>query len=133
MCTKWETKFPLYIVHCGCAAFVNNKLICFVWLFSSQIALPIYWYTWRSVFASVFNVCYVFQGYLLIENFFTEEELNPCKDAINLLVDQLANKLYDAGKIKSMLQLFNYNIVKLYMQKLKLRDKCLKIVTWFKC
>jgi len=37
--------------------------------------------------------------------------LNTCKDAINLLVDQLANKLYDAGKIKSMYRWFHDNSV----------------------
>jgi len=37
----------------------------------------------------------------MIDNFFKEEELNPCKEAINLLVDKLADKLYNAGKIKS--------------------------------
>jgi len=39
---------------------------------------------------------------LAIDSFFNEEELNACKEAINLLVDELANKLYKAGKIKSM-------------------------------
>jgi len=38
---------------------------------------------------------------VLIDSFFTEDELNPGKDAINDLVDQLAHKLYNAGKIKS--------------------------------
>jgi len=42
------------------------------------------------------------QGFLLIDSFFTEDELNPGKDAINDLVDELAHKLYNAGKIKSM-------------------------------
>jgi len=38
-----------------------------------------------------------------MESFFTEEELNPGKDAINDLVDELAHKLYNGGKIKSRL------------------------------
>ena len=53
----------------------------------------------------------VFQGYLVIDNFFKEEELNTCKDAINLLVDQLANKLYSAGKIKSVCRWFHDNSI----------------------
>ena len=43
-----------------------------------------------------------FQGYLIVENFFdTEKELDPVRKDIEVLVDNLANKLYDAGKIKS--------------------------------
>jgi len=41
------------------------------------------------------------QGFLLIDSFFKEEELNPAKDAINDLVDELAHKLYKGGKITS--------------------------------
>jgi len=37
----------------------------------------------------------------VIDSFFTEEELNPGKDAINELVDELAHKLYNGGKAKS--------------------------------
>jgi len=54
-------------------------------------------------------MCCVFQGYLVVDSFFSEEELNPCKDAVNSLVDKLAHKLYDAGKIKS-----TYQVVLLY-------------------
>ena len=45
----------------------------------------------------------------MVDSFFSEEELNPCKDAVNSLVDKLAHKLYDAGKIKS-----TYQVVLLY-------------------
>jgi len=41
------------------------------------------------------------QGFLVIDSFFADEELNPGKDAINDLVDDLAHKLYNGGKIKS--------------------------------
>ena len=37
----------------------------------------------------------------MIDSFFTEDELNPGIDAINDLVDELARKLYNGGKIKS--------------------------------
>lgn len=43
-----------------------------------------------------------FQGYLVIEDFFREDELQPVRDCINRVVDDLALKLYKAGKIKSM-------------------------------
>lgn len=44
----------------------------------------------------------IFQGYILIEDFFdVKKELDPVREAINTLVDDLAKKLYDAGKIKS--------------------------------
>lgn len=39
-----------------------------------------------------------------MEKFFTEEELQPCRDAIADMVEMLANKLYEAGKIKSKSQ-----------------------------
>ena len=45
----------------------------------------------------------VFQGYLAFDSFFKEEELNACKEAINSLVDELAHKLYNAGKIEYVL------------------------------
>lgn len=37
----------------------------------------------------------------MVENFFRPEELNTCRDAIKVLVDDLAKKLHDAGKITS--------------------------------
>lgn len=43
----------------------------------------------------------IFQGYVIVEDFFTSEELEPVKGAINRLVDDLAHKLYKAGKIPS--------------------------------
>ena len=43
----------------------------------------------------------VLQGFLLVENFFPPSRLDAVKEAINGLVDMMANKLYDAGKIKS--------------------------------
>ncbi len=44
---------------------------------------------------------------MLVEDFYTRDELDPCKDAIEVLVDKLANKLYSGGKIKSKFH-FNY-------------------------
>lgn len=42
------------------------------------------------------------EGYILIEDFFdVKKELDPVREAINTLVDDLAKKLYDAGKLKS--------------------------------
>jgi hypothetical protein len=43
----------------------------------------------------------MFQGFLLLDSFFKPDELDPGKAAINDLVDGLANKLFEAGKIKS--------------------------------
>lgn len=43
------------------------------------------------------------EGYILIEDFFdVKKELDPVREAINTLVDDLAKKLYDAGKIKKL-------------------------------
>jgi hypothetical protein len=41
------------------------------------------------------------QGFLVIDSFFDRSELDLGQQAVNDLVDELANKLYDAGKIKS--------------------------------
>ncbi len=45
-------------------------------------------------------LCYLLQGYVILEQFFTRDELDPCKAAIEVLVEGLAQKLYTAGKIK---------------------------------
>ncbi|XP_053403695.1 uncharacterized protein LOC123537801 [Mercenaria mercenaria] len=45
---------------------------------------------------------YFENGYLVIEDFFTEEELQPARDCINQIVDDLAQKLFKAGKIKNL-------------------------------
>ena len=39
---------------------------------------------------------------MVIDNFFTDEELEPCRQEIATIVDKLANKLYNAGKIKGI-------------------------------
>lgn len=45
--------------------------------------------------------CFLFfQGFIIIKDFFKPEELNPVRDAIDGLVEDLAQKLYKAGKIK---------------------------------
>lgn len=41
-----------------------------------------------------------FQGFLIVENFFDKSDLDACREAVNELVDQLARKLFNAGKIK---------------------------------
>lgn len=42
----------------------------------------------------------MYQGFLLIPEFFEKSELEPIITAICELVDGLAEKLYSAGKIK---------------------------------
>lgn len=46
------------------------------------------------------------EGYVIVEDYFTDEELQPCKDAISGLVEGLAQKLYDGGKIDKMYREF---------------------------
>ena len=41
------------------------------------------------------------QGFVLVKDFFPPKRLDVVREAVNDLVDQMANKLYDAGKIKS--------------------------------
>jgi glycerol-3-phosphate O-acyltransferase len=44
---------------------------------------------------------FLYQGYLIIKDFFTDEELQACRDDLEDEVDKLAQKLHKAGKIKS--------------------------------
>ena len=37
----------------------------------------------------------------MVKDFFKPEELDPCREDIGVMVDQLAHKLFDAGKVKS--------------------------------
>jgi hypothetical protein len=48
------------------------------------------------------------EGFLVIEDFFTPNELNPAINAIEDLVDDLAQKLYNAGKIKDLYKDYSY-------------------------
>ena len=43
----------------------------------------------------------IFQGYVLVEDFFTPEELEPARAASERLVDIVAQRLFKAGKISS--------------------------------
>ncbi|XP_060071960.1 uncharacterized protein LOC132551830 [Ylistrum balloti] len=47
-------------------------------------------------------------GYLIVDNFFTREELDTCRNAVNEQVEHLAQKLYRAGKIKSLYTEFGF-------------------------
>ncbi|XP_052765897.1 1-deoxypentalenic acid 11-beta-hydroxylase-like [Mya arenaria] len=44
---------------------------------------------------------YFEKGYLVLPNFFTKEEMEPCRKTTEELVDNLAKKLFEAGKIKN--------------------------------
>jgi hypothetical protein len=48
------------------------------------------------------------EGFLIVDSFFRNEELNPARDAVNSLVEELAQKLYKAGKINSLYSEFGY-------------------------
>ena len=54
--------------------------------------------SWSCVELFVF---WFIQGYVLVDSFFKKEELDACRDAIEVLVDGLANMLYTGNKIKS--------------------------------
>lgn len=45
---------------------------------------------------------YFEDGYVIVEDFFKKEDLDACREAINELVEQLAQKLHKAGKIKDL-------------------------------
>lgn len=42
------------------------------------------------------------EGYIVVRDFFTREELDPCRRDIEVMVENLAQKLFKAGKIKSL-------------------------------
>lgn len=42
------------------------------------------------------------EGYLVVRDFFSRHELDPCRRDIETMVEQLAQKLYAAGKVKSL-------------------------------
>jgi hypothetical protein len=44
----------------------------------------------------------IFQGFVIVEDFFDKKLLDDCREAVNELVEQLAQKLFKAGKIKGM-------------------------------
>ncbi|KAK3715067.1 hypothetical protein QZH41_012139, partial [Actinostola sp. cb2023] len=44
---------------------------------------------------------HLFQGYVVVQSFFTKEELQPVIESINEIVDDVAEKLYKAGKISN--------------------------------
>ncbi|OWF37078.1 uncharacterized protein LOC110440617 [Mizuhopecten yessoensis] len=41
-------------------------------------------------------------GYVIVKDFFTRAELDTCRNAVNQQVENLAQKLYGAGKIKNL-------------------------------
>ncbi|XP_071493910.1 phytanoyl-CoA dioxygenase domain-containing protein 1 homolog [Diadema antillarum] len=43
---------------------------------------------------------YFDEGFVVVPNFFKPEDLDPVREGVKYLVNQLVNKLYDAGKIK---------------------------------
>ncbi|XP_062615047.1 uncharacterized protein LOC134276778 [Saccostrea cucullata] len=51
---------------------------------------------------------YFENGYVIVKDFFTKEELDPCRKAINRFVDLLAQKLYESGRIKSLYSEFGF-------------------------
>lgn len=42
------------------------------------------------------------EGYVIVDKFFEKEELDPCRDAINRQVDELASMLHRGGKIQNL-------------------------------
>ncbi|XP_076463677.1 phytanoyl-CoA dioxygenase domain-containing protein 1-like [Babylonia areolata] len=42
------------------------------------------------------------KGYVIVESFFKKEELDACRESIEVLVDDLANLLYNGKKIKNL-------------------------------
>ncbi|XP_033763921.1 uncharacterized protein LOC117345084 [Pecten maximus] len=48
-------------------------------------------------------------GFVIVEDFFTPEELNPCKEDIADVVDEVANMLWKKGKIKDLYNDFGFH------------------------
>ncbi|RUS87419.1 hypothetical protein EGW08_004794 [Elysia chlorotica] len=58
------------------------------------------------------------EGYIVVRDYFSREQLDPCTEDISLMVDQLANKLYTAGKISDL-----YSDYGLFERLTKLEDE----------
>jgi len=66
------------------------------------------------------------QGYTVVEDFFSPEELQPCRDAIANMVDVLATKLHDAGKITGRLgrpSMLSFKYMYKYFMKINIKCK----------
>jgi len=50
------------------------------------------------------------QGFLIVRDFFDRSELEPCMQAIDQLVDDLAERLYRANKIDGFLFVYHYTM-----------------------
>ena len=48
--------------------------------------------------------------YIVVEKFFTQDELDPCRDAVNDSVEELAQRLYQTKRIKSKTNLKSYSL-----------------------
>ncbi|XP_062597342.1 uncharacterized protein LOC134258774 [Saccostrea cucullata] len=58
------------------------------------------------------------EGYVVVKDFFSPSELEPCRKALEKLVDDVAHRLYNAGKISSL-----YNDCDLFHERLQKMDK----------
>lgn len=54
------------------------------------------------------------KGFVIVKDFFKPEELEPCRQACNELVEQVAQKLYKAGKIQKLYEEYGFE-QRLYM------------------
>ncbi|KAH3884094.1 phytanoyl-CoA dioxygenase domain-containing protein 1 homolog [Dreissena polymorpha] len=50
---------------------------------------------------------YFNQGFTVADGFFTPEKIEPCKQSYSRLIGEIAQKLYDAGKIKNLYEGYN--------------------------
>lgn len=49
------------------------------------------------------------EGFVIVENYFLPKELDACRNAVDKLVDDLALKLYQAGKVKNLHKELGFN------------------------
>ena len=63
-----------------------------------------YWYSINVLFYNLYLLLlsYYLKGYVIVENFFGPEVIEPCLEACGKLVDDMAQKLFKAGKIKGV-------------------------------
>ena len=65
-----------------------------------------------------------------MRNFFTPDELQPCREAVGELVEELAQKLFKAGKIKGLLKMITGIYLKLIFNFEYLVNFVLMYKTW---
>ena len=90
----------LRIVRVFCCFLINSSSRLYSLFNKIYVQLDFY----SVVFTPLLLAIYISssQGFVIVKDLFTVEELQPVIDGVNELVNNLANRLFAAGKIKGL-------------------------------